>query len=61
MEASRRDRAKNHRGDQQIDRETPERESADSHERLKKLRLMLGEASGPDPARWPPADRHPDG
>ena len=61
MEAPRHDRAKKHRRDQKIDRAIRERESADSHERLRKLRLMLGEASGPYPARWPPVDGHPDG
>jgi hypothetical protein len=48
MDASRHDRAKSHRRDQHIERATPERESADSRERLRKLRLMLGEVSEAD-------------
>ncbi|HZE76480.1 MAG TPA: hypothetical protein VE091_14300 [Gemmatimonadales bacterium] len=52
----RHERAKDHRSrDERVDRPTPERGAIDPHERLRKLRVMLGEASGSSPASPPPA------
>jgi len=52
----RHERARNRRSrDERVDRPTPEPGAVDPHERLRKLRMMLGEASGPSPTTSPPA------
>jgi len=48
MKARRRDQAENERIDEPVDTAVAHAESDDSHERLRKLRLMLGEATGSD-------------
>lgn len=48
MKARRRDHAENQRIDEPVDTAVGHTASDDSHERLRKLRLMLGEATGPD-------------
>ena len=46
MSAHRDNRAKSRPRDERSDAATPDRAAADCHERLRKLRLMLGEATG---------------
>ena len=48
MSAHRDNRAKSRPRDERSDAATPDRASADCHERLRKLRLMLGEATKRD-------------
>lgn len=45
--------------DERVDRPTPKPDAVDPHERLRRLRVMLGEASGSSPASPAPAPGPP--